>query len=145
MLLPTQVWLILEVWWWYYIKHCGAIYGIIVVKMMACRWWGAKALPEPMLTYCQLDPKEQTFVKFTQNKKEYAFNIIHLKMSTKCWPFCSNINVLSHVVSDILVNTGSGDSLLPDSTKPIHEPILTCHQRDPTTFIPWQCLLEYFR
>ena len=30
---------------------------------MACRLVGAKPLPEPMLTYCQLDPWEQTSVK----------------------------------------------------------------------------------
>ena len=31
---------------------------------MARRLVGAKPLPEPMLTYGQLDPKEQTSVKF---------------------------------------------------------------------------------
>ena len=29
-------------------------------QIMACRLIGAKPLPKPMLTYCQLDPKEQT-------------------------------------------------------------------------------------
>ena len=27
---------------------------------MACRLFGAKPLPKPMLTFCQLDSKEQT-------------------------------------------------------------------------------------
>ena len=27
-----------------------------LVKVMACHLFGAKPLPEPMLTYCQLDP-----------------------------------------------------------------------------------------
>ena len=26
---------------------------------MSCHVFGAKPLPEPMLTYCQLDPQEQ--------------------------------------------------------------------------------------
>ena len=35
-----------------------------LVQLMACRLFGAKPLPEPMLTYCQLDSYEQTSVKF---------------------------------------------------------------------------------
>ena len=31
---------------------------------MACRLFGAKPLSKPMLGYCQLDPYEQTSVKF---------------------------------------------------------------------------------
>ena len=36
---------------------------------MVCRLFGAKPLPEPILTSCQLDPKEQTAVKFDRNTK----------------------------------------------------------------------------
>ena len=32
--------------------------GSAFVQVMACRLFGAKPLPEPMLTYCQLDPQE---------------------------------------------------------------------------------------
>ena len=32
--------------------------------VMACRQFGAKLLSKPMLAYCQLDPYEQTSVKF---------------------------------------------------------------------------------
>ena len=35
-----------------------------LVQVMACRLSGAKPLPEPLLPYCQLDPCEQTSVKF---------------------------------------------------------------------------------
>ena len=35
-----------------------------LVQVMACRLFGAKPLPEPKLTYCQLEPKEQTSMKF---------------------------------------------------------------------------------
>ena len=30
--------------------------GSALVQKMACRLFSAKPLPEPMLTYCQLDP-----------------------------------------------------------------------------------------
>ena len=36
---------------------------------------------------------------------------------------------------DILVNTGSGNGLLPYSTKPLPEPMLNNHQLGPETFI----------
>ena len=50
-------------------SFCSAAYmrqwtGWTLVQVMACHLLGAKPLPEPMLTYCQLDPKEQTSVKF---------------------------------------------------------------------------------
>ena len=37
--------------------------GLALVQIIACRLFGAKLLPEPLLTYCQPDPKEQTSVK----------------------------------------------------------------------------------
>ena len=40
-----------------------------LVQVMACRLFGAKSLPEPMLTYCQLDPQEQISVKFHSKYK----------------------------------------------------------------------------
>ena len=36
---------------------------------------------------------------------------------------------------EILVNTGSGNGLLPDGTKPLPEPMLTYHQLGPVAFI----------
>ena len=51
---------------------------------MACRLFGDKPLPEPMLIYCQLDPWEETSVK-----NESQLKTFHLKMlSTKWQPFC---------------------------------------------------------
>ena len=38
--------------------------GSALVHIMACRLFGAKPLSKPMLGYCQLDPIEQTSVKF---------------------------------------------------------------------------------
>ena len=37
--------------------------GLALVQIIACRLFGAKLLPEPILTYCQSDTKEQTSVK----------------------------------------------------------------------------------
>ena len=37
----------------------------------------------------------------------------------------------------ILLNTGSGNGVLPDGTKPSPEPMLTYHQWDPLEFIRW--------
>ena len=38
-----------------------------LVQIMACRLFGAKPLFKPMLSYCQLDPKEQTSLIFNRN------------------------------------------------------------------------------
>ena len=44
--------------------HCAAYMcqrtRSALVKVMACRLFGAKPLPESMLTYCQLENWEQT-------------------------------------------------------------------------------------
>ena len=62
--------------------------GPALVQVMACRLFGAKPLPEPMLTYCQLDPWEQTSVKF-ESKYKTVFMKMHLEMSYAKWrPFC---------------------------------------------------------
>ena len=45
--------------------------GSKLVQVMACRLFGAKSLPELMLTYCQLDPEEQTSVKFKSKYKTF--------------------------------------------------------------------------
>ena len=38
--------------------------GSALVQIMACRLCGAKPLPGPTVAYCQLNPSEQTSVKF---------------------------------------------------------------------------------
>ena len=53
---------------------------------MACRLIGSEPLPEPMLTYCELDPWEGTSVKFEWNTKlfieEDAFENAVCEMAT---------------------------------------------------------------
>ena len=74
--------------------------GSALVQVMSCHLFGAKPLPEPMLTYCQLDSWEQISVKF-----ESEFHHFH---SRKCiwncrlpkWqPFCSRGDELTEQMS----------------------------------------------
>ena len=48
--------------------------GSALVQIMACRLFGAKPLSKSMLHYCQMDPSEQTTVKFSSK-----FQIFHLR------------------------------------------------------------------
>ena len=48
--------------------------GSSLIQLMACRLFGAKPLPEPMLAYCELHAWEQISVKF-----ETEFYHFHLK------------------------------------------------------------------
>ena len=61
---------------------------------MACRLVGTKPLSEPKPGYYQLDPEEQTSVKF-YSVLIFSFKKIHLNMSSgKGRPFCLGLNVL---------------------------------------------------
>ena len=46
------------------LKSQGQWTASALVQIMACRLFGAKSLPEPMLAYCQLDSREQISMKF---------------------------------------------------------------------------------
>ena len=62
---------------------------------MACRLFGAKPSSEPMLPYCQLDPKECISLKFNLKFKSFHEKEMHFKMSSAKWrPFCLGLNVL---------------------------------------------------
>ena len=72
--------------------------GWALVQIMACRLFGTKPLPEPMMTYCQLDSWEQISVK--SESELYHFHSI--KCIWKCclpywWPFCPGGNDLREV------------------------------------------------
>ena len=43
--------------------------GSSLIQVMACRLFSTKPLPEPMLTFSQLDPLEQSSVKFESKHK----------------------------------------------------------------------------
>ena len=51
--------------------------GSAAVQARTCRLFGAKPSHEPMQTYCQSDPWEQTSVKF-----ESKYKTLHLKLSS---------------------------------------------------------------
>ena len=65
-----------------------------LIQIMACRLDGAKPLSEPMLTYCQLCPKEHTSMKFY-----LKFKYFH---STKCVWTCRLQNIGCSVQGEIL-------------------------------------------
>ena len=59
----------------------GAVYmrqwtGSALVQIMACRLLGTNPLSKPMLGYCQLDPQEQTSVKFQSKYKKWRHQAI---------------------------------------------------------------------
>ena len=61
---------------------------------MACHLFSAKPLFEPILPYCQLDPREHISVKFY---RKFSFKKMHLKMSSEMvailsWPECVKMN-----------------------------------------------------
>ena len=66
-----------------------------LIQIMASRLDGAKPLSEPMLTYCQLDPKEYISMEFyLKTKYHYSRNAFkHVD-----WPFCLGGWVLIHVI-----------------------------------------------
>ena len=63
--------------------------GSALVEIMACRLFAAKPLSKPRLDYCQLDPKEQTSVKFQSNYKIFHSRKCIWKYRLPTWrPFC---------------------------------------------------------
>ena len=56
-------------------------------------------------------------------------------------PYCFS-EVGLHIASVKLVYIGSGNGLLPGSTKPLPDPILTCHYLGTVVFIWWQYSIE---
>ena len=58
---------------------------------VACRLFGAKPLPEPMLTYSQLDPSKQTSLKFKSKYQNFLF-----ENSFKIYVVSKVVPILSH-------------------------------------------------
>ena len=64
---------------WGLVAHICLWTGSSLVPVMACCLFGTKPLPEPMLVYCPLDPKEQTLPDFEWKYglyEEYAIDNI---------------------------------------------------------------------
>ena len=63
--------------------------GPSLAHVMACRLFGATPLPEPRLTYCQLDSWEQISVKFESELYHFHWRKCIWKCRLpKWWPFC---------------------------------------------------------
>ena len=65
---------------------------------------------------------------------------VPVKQPLRIWANTSHKSIITHCglvmpYSEIWVNIGSGNGLLPDGTKPLPEPMLTDHQWSPVTFI----------
>ena len=54
--------------------------GSVLVHVMACRLFGAKSLPEPILAYSKLDSWEQIAVK--TKSESFLLKKMHLKLSS---------------------------------------------------------------
>ena len=48
-----------------------------LVQVVACRRFGVKPFPAPMLTYCEMDPHERTSVKFEFMKTQLKRGLQH--------------------------------------------------------------------
>ena len=67
-----------------------------LIKIMACRLVGAKPLPEPKMTYCQLDPSEQSAVILLSKLNHFHWRHYIWKCRLcipKWWPSCPSLNV----------------------------------------------------
>ena len=62
--------------------------GTVLVQAIACRLFGVKPLPEPMLIYCQLDPWQKTSLKFESKYEIFIHENAFETVSAKGRPFC---------------------------------------------------------
>ena len=105
--------------------------GSALVQIMTCRLFGAKPLPEPMLLYCQLDPYEQTSVKFQSRYKTFhSQKCIWKCRLRKWWPFCPG--------GDDLI----GDASLASGQSPVNLPSTTT--TNTTLCIVYRSLIHYY-
>ena len=91
--------------------------GSSLVQVMACRLFGAKPLPEPMLTYCQLDSWEHISVKFESEFYHFHSRKCNWKCRLpKCRPFCSGGDELTNNVKKWNQNQGESAQIPPPWT-----------------------------
>ena len=56
--------------------------GSALIQVMACRLFGAKPLPEPLLAYCQLDSWKQISLEFESEFYHFNSEKVHLNLSS---------------------------------------------------------------
>ena len=67
--------------------------GLVLVQIMACRLDGAKPLFEPLLTYCQLDPKEHLSITLYSKLKYLHSRKMRWNMSCAFFPRGDELNL----------------------------------------------------
>ena len=72
--------------------------GLALVQVMACHLLGTKPLPEPMLSYCQLDSWEQISVKYESELYHFHWRKCLWNCRLPKWrPFCPGGDELREV------------------------------------------------
>ena len=71
-----------------------------MVQVTACRLYGTKPHPQPLLTYSKRDLEEQIEVKF-----EPKYPTFLQENACKCQPYCWNLSVLTHWGRDKMAAT----------------------------------------
>ena len=66
----------------------------VLVQVLACRLFGAKPLPEPVMTYICWMTLGQNFRWISNQNITILTQIVHLKMLAKWRPFYSGLNLL---------------------------------------------------
>ena len=99
--------------------------GSAMVQIMACRLFGAKPLPEPMLVYCQLDSWEQISVEFKSDFYHFTSRKFIWNCRLPKWqPFCSGGDELTHELletyGDILSTVVTDAMVLKQQAVSIH-------------------------
>ena len=78
--------------------------GSGLVQVMACRLFGAKPLPEPMLAYCQLDSYEHISVKFESESNHFHSRKWIWNCRLPKWrPFCPGVDELNIVTPSLRI------------------------------------------
>ena len=78
-----------------------------LVHIVACRLFATKPLSEPMLNYCQLDPREQTSIKLCLKFKHFIKeNTLEKNCLKKRQPFRLSLNLLNCLMNlyDLLIH-----------------------------------------
>ena len=83
--------------------------GSALVQIMACRLDGAKPLSEPMLTYCELDPKEHISMKF------YFESNIFIEENSCEHVVCEMMQVDQRLINVVLGKRGENEQHLSHS------------------------------
>ena len=138
------------------LTHCGLVtlYGNIDLGQHWYRQW-LVAWRLQAITWTNVDLSSAKFSGIhLWAMPELLFCITSFKsIHSKLLPHLQGTNELIHItqssfigwhmVTQIWVNIGSGNGLLPDGTKPLPEPMLTYHQRSSLAFTFEQCPSYY--